>query len=100
MMDLTDLPPALVKELLIATPMDLKVLSLFDSGAKGLDDLLIGFYRVHGQIRTRQWAMMNCYRLYRKKELLEPAEGKGCYKLSAYGKEVLNKLNPPPQERP
>ncbi|HBH27123.1 MAG TPA: hypothetical protein DDX54_06965 [Rhodospirillaceae bacterium] len=88
--DLSDLPPALIKELRLAGNMDTKLLTLFEEGGGTLDltTLLVAFYRKHKEVRTRQYMMTTCYRLV-KKGFLYQAQGKGHYEITEKGRQVI-----------
>lgn len=83
--DLSDIPPELMKELNLDDEyqIDRKILTLFEKagGTLNISELLIGFYRVHNEIKTRQYINGKLYRLT-KKGLLESTGKKGGYKLT------------------
>ncbi len=89
--DIADLPPELVKELKLASDIDTTLLELFfQAGGKlDLSTLLVGYYRKHMEIRTRQYMMTTCYRLV-KKGFLEPTDSKGEYSITEKGRAVIN----------
>lgn len=88
--DLSDLPPELIKELKLAGEVDTKLLWLFNEagGTLDLSALLVGYYRKHKEVKTRQYMMTTCYRLV-KKGFLSSTESKGEYKITEKGYSVL-----------
>jgi hypothetical protein len=90
--NLNDLPPELIKELKLAGDVDDTILNLFHEagGILDLSKLLVGFYRKHNEIKTRQYMMITCYRLV-KKGFLFPTKNKGEYRITANGLSVIGK---------
>ncbi len=88
--NLKDLPPELIKELKFAGDVDLKILELFveAGGTLDLSGLLVGYYRKHKEVRTRQYMMTTCYRII-KKGFLVPTSNKGEYKITDKGESVV-----------
>lgn len=88
--DLSDLPPELIKELKLVGEVDTALLELFveAGGTLNLSALLIGYYRKHHTVKTRQYMMTNCYRLG-KKGFLESTKNKGEYKITEKGVKVI-----------
>lgn len=88
--DLSDLPPELIKELKLAGEVDTKLLELFSEagGILDLSTLLVGYYRKHKDVKTRQYMMTTCYRLV-KKGFLSPTQNKGEYQLTERGAKVI-----------
>ncbi len=89
-----DLPPELIKELKLSGSVDSVLLNLFyeGSGILNLSNLLVGYYRKHEEVKTRQYMMTTCYRLV-KKGLLEPTKSKGEYKITKKGLIVIGKFS-------
>lgn len=90
--NLNDLPPELIKELKLAGDVDDILLNLFyeAGGTLDLSTLLVGYYRKHNEVKTRQYMMTTCYRLV-KKEFLAPTKNKGEYEITARGLSVIGK---------
>lgn len=90
--NLNDLPPELIKELKLAGDVDDTLLNLFyeAGGTLDLSTLLVGYYRKHNEVKTRQYMMTTCYRLV-KKGFLSPTKNKGEYKITANGASVIGK---------
>ena len=87
-----DLPPELIKELKLSGDVDNVLLNLFyeAGGTLDLSTLLVGYYRKHQEVKTRQYMMTTCYRLV-KKGFLEPTKSKGEYKITDNGLTVIGK---------
>jgi len=83
MTDLKDIPPELIKELNLVSKVHAKLLHLFQEagGTLNLSTLLVGYYRKHKEVKTRQYMMTSCYRLV-KKGLLKPTKNKGEYRIT------------------
>ena len=92
--DLSDLPPELIGQLRLAGDIDKVLLELFyeADGTLDLSSLLVGYYRKHKEIKTRQYMMMTCYRLVKKGFLVQTG-GKGEYKITDRGCAVIGKVN-------
>ena len=92
--DLGDLPPELIKELKLSGDVDNVLLNLFyeAGGTLDLSTLLVGYYRKHKEVKTRQYMMTTCYRLV-KKGFLSPTKNKGEYQISANGLSVIGKTH-------
>jgi hypothetical protein len=92
--NLEDLPAELIKELKLAGDVDNILLNLFydASGVLDLSTLLVGYYRKHKEIKTRQYMMTTCYRLV-KKGFLSPTKNKGEYQITSNGLSVIGKTN-------
>lgn len=90
--NLNDLPPELIKELKLAGDVDDTLLNLFyeAGGTLDLSTLLVGYYRKHNEVKTRQYMMTTCYRLV-KKGFLSPTKNKGEYKITTNGVSVIGK---------
>ena len=90
--NLNDLPPELIKELKLAGDVDDVLLNLFyeAGGTLDLSTLLVGYYRKHNEIKTRQYMMTTCYRLV-KKGFLSPTRNKGEYKITTNGLSIIGK---------
>jgi hypothetical protein len=90
--NLNDLPPELIKELKLAGDVDDVLLNLFyeAGGTLDLSTLLVGYYRKHNEIKTRQYMMTTCYRLV-KKGFLSPTKNKGEYKITTNGLSIIGK---------
>lgn len=90
--NLNDLPPELIKELKLAGDVDDVLLNLFyeAGGTLDLSTLLVGYYRKHNEVKTRQYMMTTCYRLV-KKGFLTPTKNKGEYEITANGLSVIGK---------
>lgn len=90
--NLNDLPPELIKELKLAGDVDDTLLNLFyeAGGTLDLSTLLVGYYRKHNEVKTRQYMMTTCYRLV-KKGFLSPTKNKGEYQITANGLSVIGK---------
>lgn len=88
---LDDLPPELIKELKLAGDVDNTLLNLFKEagGTLDLSSLLVGYYRKHKEIKTRQYMMTTCYRLV-KKGFLSQTENKGEYRITPKGSSILS----------
>ncbi len=88
--DISDLPAELVKELKLASDVDNILLTLFleAGGVLDLSTLLVGYYRKHKEVKSRQYMMTTCYRLV-KKGFLEPTDNKGEYGITEKGKAVI-----------
>lgn len=88
--NLNDIPPELIKELKLSGDVDNTLLKLFmeAGGTLDLSSLLVGFYRKHKQVKTRQYMMTTCYRLV-KKGFLSQTENKGEYKITDKGLAVV-----------
>lgn len=87
---LDDISDKLKKELLLTQAVDEKILNVFSyrkSGILNLTEVLVGYYRLHGEEKTRQYMMVACYRLVKKK-FLAPTKRKGEYKITDLGKSV------------
>jgi len=90
--DLSDIPSELIGELRLAGDIDRTLLKLFyeAGGTLDLSSLLVGYYRKHKEIKTRQYMMTTCYRLM-KKAFLHQTGGKGEYKITSKGCMVIGK---------
>ncbi len=90
--NLEDLPPELIKELKLAGDVDNTLLNLFydAKGTLDLSTLLVGYYRKHKEIKTRQYMMTTCYRLV-KKGFLSPTQNKGEYQITSNGLSIIGK---------
>ncbi len=90
--NISDLPPELIKELKLAGDVDNSLLSLFHEagGTLDLSTLLVGYYRKHKEVKTRQYMMTTCYRLV-KKGFLSPTQNKGEYEITSKGLSVIGK---------
>lgn len=88
--DLSDLPPELVKELRLIGGVDSTLLTLFNEagGTLNLSGLIVGYYRKHNEIKTRQYMMTTCYRMV-KKGFLDRTKKKGEYKITEKGSYVM-----------
>ena len=75
-----DLPEELKKELNLSSDADNKILELFKraGGTLNISEVLVGLYKVHSQIKTRQFVSSTLYRM-RKKNLLYSTGRKGEY---------------------
>lgn len=75
-----DLPDELKKELNLSSDADNKILELFKraGGTLNISEVLVGLYKVHGEVKTRQFVSSTLYRM-RKKKLLYPTGRKGEY---------------------
>lgn len=78
--DLRDLPEELKKELNLDTDPDLKILKVFQEGGGilNLSEVLIGYFRIHGEVKSRRFMMSACHRMVRK-GTLRPTGKKGEY---------------------
>lgn len=90
--DLSDIPAELIGELRLAGDIDRTLLELFYEarGTLKLSALLVGYYRKHKEVKTRQYMMTTCYRLVTKR-FLEQTGGKGEYKITEKGCMVIGK---------
>jgi len=90
--NLEDLPPELIKELKLAGEVDDVLLNLFfeAGGTLDLSTLLVGYYRKHKEVKTRQYMMTTCYRLV-KKGFLSSTKNKGTYQITSNGLSVIGK---------
>ncbi len=90
--NIDDLPPELIKELKLSGDVDNTLLNLFYEGEGVLDlsSLLVGYYRKHQEVKTRQYMMTTCYRLV-KKGFLTPTKSKGEYQITTNGMSVIGK---------
>jgi hypothetical protein len=80
--DLKDLPEELKKELNLDTDPDLKIVKVFQEGGGtlNLSEVLIGYFRIHGEVKSRRFMMSACHRMVRKKTLRATGK-KGEYEL-------------------
>jgi len=86
--DIVDLPDELLIELNLTAKSDDLILALFgNSKTLSISECLVGYYRAHGEVKSRQYMTVALYRMV-KKNLLKPASGKGCYKLSLLGSRI------------
>ena len=90
--NLSDLPPELIGELRLAGDIDKTLLELFyeAGGTLDLSTLLVGYYRKHKEVKTRQYMMTTSYRLV-KKGFLTQTGSKGEYRITEQGKIVIGK---------
>ena len=81
--NISDLPKELIRELRLTHNVDQMVFSLFIEAKKQLNltELLVAWFRKYNKIRSRQYMMTTCYRLY-KKGLLKKGKNKGSYVIS------------------
>jgi hypothetical protein len=88
--NLHDLPPELVGELRLTSDVDSRLLRLFVKAGRplNLSQLLVGFFRLYEEEKSRSYMMAACYRLV-KKGFLEPTKRKGEYVLTDKGKAVV-----------
>lgn len=80
--DLKDLPEELKKELNLDTDPDLKIIKVFQEGGGtlNLSEVLIGYFRIHSEVKSRRFMMSACHRMVRKGTLRATGK-KGEYEL-------------------
>jgi hypothetical protein len=79
--DLSDIPDELMEQLNLTSRTDRLFLDLFkEKSPLNITELLIGYFRKYGELKTRNYIMVNCYRMS-KKGLIKPTKRKGEYKL-------------------
>ena len=88
--NLSDLPEELIREINLTTKVEKIILNLFldGDGTLNLSKLIVGYYRKHDEIKTRQYMMTTCYRLV-KKGFLSSTKNKGEYRITELGKNVI-----------
>lgn len=81
-LSIRELPPELVKELKLSNGVEDKILEVFRKGGGILNvsEVLVGFYKLHGEVKTRRYINSALYRMS-KKGLLSPTVKKGEYKI-------------------
>ena len=75
-----DLPDELKKQLNLSNDADNKVLEIFRraGGTLNISEVLVGIFKVYGEVKTRQFMSGTLYRM-RKKNLIYPTGKKGEY---------------------
>jgi len=90
--NLGDIPKELIGQLKLSSKTDKQILNLFSfrkSGILNLSELLVSYYRVYKEEKTRNYLMTACYRMV-KKGFLKNTKHKGEYILTDFAKEYLN----------
>lgn len=74
------LPEELVRELNLSSDIENQVLEVFSKGGGTLNvsEVLVGFYKIHEEAKTRRYMISTLYRM-RKKGFLRPTGKKGEY---------------------
>lgn len=95
--NLDDLPKELIREAVILSAPSISVLQLFIVAGRslGMTEILIAYYRRYKEIRTRNYMVTTCYRLFRA-GLLDSTKGKGEYRISEKGKKIMSALEDQP----
>jgi len=82
--NLSDIPEVLIPELNITSAIDDKILALFKKKKNrtlNLSEIVIGYYRLYGEEKSRKYFMVTLYRMY-KKGLVEKTTKKGEYRIN------------------
>jgi len=77
------LPNRLINELRTRKELDGKIIKIFKhgGGVLNISEVLVGYYKLFNEIKSRQRVTQELYRLH-KKGLLKPTKNKGEYKLA------------------
>lgn len=77
-----DLPAELVAELNLLADTDKRLLKVFREGGGTLNisEVLVGYYKIYGVVKKRQYMMPTLYRMM-KKGLLKSTANKGEYQI-------------------
>jgi len=82
--NLSDIPEVLIPELNLTSAIDDKILALFkqkNNRTLNLSEIVIGYYRLYGEEKSRNYFMVTLYRMY-KKGLVEKTSKKGEYRIN------------------
>jgi hypothetical protein len=89
--NIKDLPVEMLRELRLVTPANERVLRVFSQSNRPLvlDEMIVGYYRIYKEIKSRHYMLIACYRMM-KKGLLISTKQKGGYKLSGKAEAFLS----------
>ena len=81
-----NLPPDLVRELNLTITVEDKILEVFREGGGVLNvsEVLVGFYQLHTEVKTRRYMTARLYRM-KQNGLLRPTGKKGEYAIEEAG---------------
>ena len=86
MANANNLPPELLRELKLSSAVEDRILEVFREGGGILNvsEILVGFYRLYNEVKTRRNMTATLYRM-KQKGLLRPTGKKGEYSIGELG---------------